>query len=121
MPRCKATQEPAPRLVRASSRIRKPSQKRSEPTYEAITPSAKRPRTRKTPQNSARPLLSRQRISEPIEISDLDPDCEELGDDEDEESVVEIQNDDAEEVEEEETRPMKFRSTWRAICGKEIS
>jgi hypothetical protein len=64
--------------------------------------------------------MSTQSNTEQIEISDEDE--EEHEDDiEDNNTEEDIEDDDAkeEEEEEEEAMPFKFKTTWKAICGKE--
>lgn len=58
-----------------------------------------------------------QSNAQPIEISDKEEVLEELEDDNNVNEEEDIEDDDAEE--EEEARSFKFKTTWKAICGKE--
>jgi hypothetical protein len=111
----RASQAPVHALpVRASTRPPKPSAKKR-----SLLPSQHAPRRSKKPKahSSAvstlpEPLLSTQSNAELIEISDKEEEQEEDNDIDEEED---IEDDDAEEEEE----PFKFKTTWKALCGKE--
>jgi hypothetical protein len=115
----RASQAPVRALpIRASTRPPKPSAKKRSPS-----PSQHAPRRSKKPKahSSAistipEPLLSTQNNAKLIEISDKEEEDEEEDNDVDEEE--DIEDDDAEE-EEEEARLFKFKTTWKALCGKE--
>ena len=100
--------------VRASTRPPKPSAKKR-----SLSPSQHAPRRSKKPKahSSAvstipEPLLPTQSNAELVEISDKEEEQEEDNDFDEEED---IEDDDAEEEEE----PFKFKTTWKAFCGKE--
>jgi hypothetical protein len=85
----------------------------------SLSPSQHAPRCSKKPKahSSAvstilEPLLSTQSNTELIEISDKEEEQEEDNDIDKEED---IEDDDTEEEEE----PFKFKTTWKALCGKE--
>ena len=74
--------------------------------------------------------MSTQSNTEQIEISDKEDEEEHEDDIEDNNTEEDIEDDDAEEdiedddakeeeEEEEEAMPFKFKTTWKAICGKE--
>jgi hypothetical protein len=114
----RASQAPVRALpVRASTRPPKPSAKKRSPS-----PSQHAPRRSKKPKahSSAvstipEPLLSIRSNAKLIEISDKEEEDEEEDNDVDEEEDIE---DDTEE-EEEKARLFKFKTTWKALYGKE--
>jgi hypothetical protein len=116
----RASQAPVRALpIRASTRPPKPSAKKRSPS-----PSQHAPRRSKKPKahSSAvstipEPLLSTRSNAELIEISDEEEEQEE---DDNANEEEDIEDDDAEEEEgEEEAMPFKFKTTWKALCGKE--
>jgi hypothetical protein len=144
MPPRKANQPPA----RASTRTSKPSARKRAQSTSQPTQQSKKPKTQKSkaqtpvsskPKNgssstTAPPKLSLQNEIEPVEIGDGERRlceqqlrAEELGesleeaDEEYQEQEEVVEDDDAgeEEPKRKDASPLKFRTTWRAICGKE--
>lgn len=110
--------------VHASTCPPKPSAKKQSPSPSQHAPHhSKKPKAHSSAVSTIpEPLLSTQSNAELIEISDKEEEQEE-DDNADEED---IEDDDAEEEEEEEekeeeedARPFKFKTTWKALCGKE--
>jgi hypothetical protein len=106
--------------IRASTRPPKPSAKKRSPS-----PSQHAPRRSKKPKahSSAvstipEPLLSIRSNAKLIEISDKEEE-EEEDNNADEEEDIEDDDAEEEEEEEEEARLFKFKTTWKAFCGKE--
>jgi hypothetical protein len=99
----------------------KPSVKNRSPS-----PSQHAPRRSKKPKahSSAvstipEPLLSTQSNAELIEISDKEEEQEEDDNADEEEDIEDDDAEEEEEEEEEDARPFRFKTTWKALCGKE--
>src|SRR5438045_3245790 len=120
--------------VHASTCPPKPSAKKQSPSPSQHTPHhSKKPKAYSSAVSTIpEPLLSTQSNAELIEISNKEKEQEE-DDNADEEDIEDddaeeedIEDDDAEEEEEEgeeeeeeDARPFKFKTTWKALCGKE--
>ena len=103
--------------LRTSARLPKPSAKKRSPSYSQ----------QHAPRRSKKPKAHSSTSSTLLEISDEDKDKDQDQEDEDQDQEDEdqdqeedIEDDDAEEEEkEEEARSFKFKTTWKALCGKE--
>jgi hypothetical protein len=108
--------------TRVTTRPPKPFAKKRSPP-----PSLRAPRRFKKPKTHSsavsailEPPLSTQSNAELIEISDKEDEEEQEDDIEDNNTKEDIEDDDAEEEEEEEeARSFKFKTTWKALYGKE--
>ena len=102
--------------LRTSARLPKPSAKKRSPSYSqqhAPCRSKKLKAHSSTSSTLLEPLTSTRSNTKLIEISDEDKD-------KDQDQEEDIEDDDAKEEEkEEEARSFKFKTTWKALCGKE--
>jgi hypothetical protein len=131
-----APQKPSQVPLRTSACPPKPSAKKRSPSYsQQYAPRrSKKPKAHSpTVSTIPEPLLSTQSNAKPIEISDKEDQDQDQEDkdqdqedkdqdqeDEDQDQEEDIEDDDAEEEEEEEeASSFKFKTTWKALCGKE--
>ena len=123
-----ALQKPSQVPLHTSARPPKPSAKKRSLSYsqQHAPYCSKKPKAYSSTVSTLPELLPTQSNTELIEISDKDQDQdqdqEDEDEDEDQDQEEDIEDDDAEEgegEEEEEASSFKFKTTWKALCGKE--